>query len=230
MNYSFRKVVASNPLLYSVYVNTLRNRKGSKVKLPSSNDDLYLDGYPRSGNTYFKNLISNLYPNLNFASHLHVSASIKIALKKELPTFILIRKPEDTIISWVCRKVFLNNAKISQNFVDEKITSYSNYYEFVLKKESEVMVLDFNSIINDQFKFMETLARSLKLELYTKEDFDKAIIQHYESMKLKEENKNDGASSLPNKTKQEFKEKNGWMVKNSNRFRRADELYKKLTT
>ena len=44
MEYSFREAVASNPLLYSIYRQTLRNRKGDKVRLPSGNDDLYLDG------------------------------------------------------------------------------------------------------------------------------------------------------------------------------------------
>lgn len=228
MNNIIREAVASNPSLYKLYVHTLRNRKGNRVRLPSASDDLYLGGYPRSGNTYFTGLTINLYPHLNFASHLHVTAAIKIALKNELPTFILIREPKDTIISWVCRKVFLDNAKLNQRFVDGKLKQYINYYNFGLLNKNNIKILNFDELIGEQFKFMQIVAGVLQENLYSKDEFNDIVNDYVKRMKLKEEKKNEGASSLPNKKREEFKEKNGWMVEKSKYFEEAENIYRNL--
>lgn len=228
MDYSFREIVASNPLLYRIYVHTLRNRKGNRVRLPSANDDLYLGGYPRSGNTYFTGLTISLYPHLNFASHLHVTAGIKIALKKKLTTFILIRKPKNTIISWVCRKVFLDNAELNQRFVDEKLKQYINYYNFVLLNKNNLEILKFEELIGNQLKYMKIIAKVLEEKVHSIDEFENIFDDYNKKMRLKEERKNEGASSLPNKKREEFKEKNVWMVEESKHYDEAVNIYRNL--
>ena len=114
-----QSVVSSRVLLYVIWFYMIRIRKGSKVKLPDKSDDLYFDGYPRSGNTYFSGLMERLYPDIQYSSHLHAIAGIKIAFRRKIPVFILIRYPVDAIISNVFRISRAKGLDVNQKLVDE---------------------------------------------------------------------------------------------------------------
>lgn len=74
-------IVKTHTILYKIWFYL----KSSKpmTSLPNKKNLFFLTGYPRSGNSYFTNLLKYLNPKLNFSSHLHTIASIKIALKKK---------------------------------------------------------------------------------------------------------------------------------------------------
>ncbi len=120
-----RQFTSSNRFLYVIWFYSVRKRKGDSTRLPSSSDDFYLDGYPRSGNTFFAGLLRNVYPSKVFANHLHVISGLKIALKLELPVFVIIRDPKDAVVSNLYRKI-MDNKKLSlnQDLIESLLISY----------------------------------------------------------------------------------------------------------
>lgn len=95
-----RKLLSENKLLYTLYFHFYRKHRGIRPSWFNAETKIYYDGYPRSGNTYLHHLFRNLFSDNYSVHHLHKVAPIKIALKKQLPTFILIRNPKDAIPSY----------------------------------------------------------------------------------------------------------------------------------
>jgi len=222
--------VSNNPLAYKVWFYTVRVRKGSAVKLPRNGDNLYFDGYPRSGNTYFVQLLVRLYPEIKYSSHLHSIAGIKIALKSKVPVIIIIRKPDDTIVSNLFRVVNSKGLKANQRTADYLTQRYLSYYSFVLNNHSKLKVLNFNKLIENKRVLMDVLAGHIGMKKYTDEKFKIMLKKNDEFMNKEEKHKNDNVSSLPNKNRDEFKVENLELVHSSPFFRAADEVYTKLIT
>ena len=54
---SLKSVFKSNPLLYRMWFSMNKNRINfGRNSLPTRGDNWYFDGYPRSGNTFYRNL------------------------------------------------------------------------------------------------------------------------------------------------------------------------------
>lgn len=198
------------------------------VRLPSKKDDLYFDGYPRSGNTYFIGLILRLYPGINYSSHLHTIAGIKLALSEKVPTYIIIRKPEDAIVSNLYRKKNDSGNNVSESIVDDFIREYIHYYQFVLKQENKLCVLNFDSLIKNEKLLMEKLVSEAGMEMYEDEKFKELQNENRIIMKNKEKGKDDRVSSLPNPERDEFKKKNIELIMNSKYYPDALNVYQKL--
>ena len=105
-----RTIVSRNVILYKIYFFLIRSRIGNKVYLPNSSDDLYVDGFPRSGNTYLVGMINNVFKKeLKLGSHhLHSIAGLKMAIKFKLKIFVLVREPTQAITSFLIIFVFLD--------------------------------------------------------------------------------------------------------------------------
>ncbi len=90
-----RKLFWSSPVLYRQF-GLLRNRGDC-----FANDfDLWIDGYPRSANTFAVEAFTLANPGARVRSHRHIPTFIIQALKLRKPGIFLLRRPEDAAISW----------------------------------------------------------------------------------------------------------------------------------
>jgi hypothetical protein len=140
----FKEVV----FLYKLWFNYNKS-KLSGIRLPKNSDHLYIDGFPRSGNSYAVYFLKNFYPNLDFSHHLHTIAGIKIAIKKGLNPIILIRNPIDTVASHSIMKSYYSKGSLSDNSLIVNISeTYINYYQFVYNNLEKLTILPFTKIRN----------------------------------------------------------------------------------
>lgn len=73
--------------------------KGTRQAV-QENTQLVIEGFPRSANSFSVAAIQSVQPKpLIIASHLHAAAQIIRAADLSIPTLLLIRQPEDAIIS-----------------------------------------------------------------------------------------------------------------------------------
>jgi hypothetical protein len=177
---------------------------GSKVTLPEIKDDLYFDGYPRSGNTYFIGLIKRMYPDIKYSSHLHTISGIKIAFKRNISVVIIIRNPEDAIVSNMFRVINSKGKKANQELADDLTRRYIDYYSFVLTNRKRLRVLNFNELIEKEQILMNILSETIGVKKYTDESFELLLKENDEIMKNMEKNKDDNVSSMPNKRRKAF--------------------------
>lgn len=94
-----KKIIKQNVFLYKLWFYLYRKNRGIKISFFGPETSLYVDGYPRSGNTFLVHLIKNIFPDISMVHHFHAVAPIKVALAKEIPTYILVRDPAEAVTS-----------------------------------------------------------------------------------------------------------------------------------
>ena len=158
-----RRLFMSNSILYKFWFNFFST---GKSLLPIKNDLFYFGGHPRSGNSYFTNILKEVYPDFKFSHHLHTIGAIKLAFKAKIPVIIIVREPLECISSLYV----MNN---SNNQLDnELINKYIEYHKFLLAKENLIEVVVFEKLINNPQLILDSLKKAnIRLEIKEK-DYD----------------------------------------------------------
>jgi len=100
-----------------------------------------IEGYPRSGNTFavaaFR--LAQHRP-VQLAHHVHAPAQVLEGLRLRLPVMVLIRRPDDAVLSTVIR------ARVG---IEAALRMYIRFYERILPRRDEVVVAPFTTVIQD---------------------------------------------------------------------------------
>ena len=145
MRHLVRQIIRSRPLLYKLW---LQMRNGYKIKLPDNDTDLHVDGFQRSGNSYAGLVLRNLYSNRRIVTNLHAIASLRQAIKYDVPTIILLRNPEQAILSSLVRRVDGEKEKL-RTALSFDLHGYLDYYKFVRQNQSRFRFVIFEKMIAD---------------------------------------------------------------------------------
>jgi hypothetical protein len=106
----------------------------------STGVDLYISGYPRSGNTFSRTAFLSANPGICIQSHRHIPTFVLEKVQRGIPGIVLIREPLDAAISW----------SIHQNMpLEESVAYWNDYYEALLPVRSQVFVATFDDVTAD---------------------------------------------------------------------------------
>jgi len=189
--------VEKYPVLYLSYYHLWRKHHGSKVILPKPGQDLYFDGFPRSGSTYITGLINFCFPELIFSNHLHAIAGIKLAFRYRLPVFIIIREPLEAISSYYVMK---NNERTSLNSLTEY---FIRYYNYLMTHRDKIHFIFFPEWLENKVVTMNNFIQVLGVD---KPIISEKSLLEYDTLMRELENKKDStAGSFPNHKKNELK-------------------------
>lgn len=219
--------IKKSTVLYKIWFYINKKRLSKNIRLPKANDDYYIDGFPRSGNTYVMGYLNKFYPNVSYAHHLHTVAALKIALNINVKTIILIRHPLDSVASLSIMKSYYQKGDIEdEDFLNEMLKSYIKYYDYVLKNDESIVILPFKKIKNleslrDFFQniFSQKVKKISKEEL---NEFDLEIKKH-QKKKPKER------TSTPNKKREEIKNYIKGKILKLEEYKTALSLFKQLS-
>lgn len=103
--------------------------------------DICIDGYPRSANSFSVRMFQQANPDAHIAHHTHSIANLQKAIKYNIPVIVLIRDPEQSIVSSVIAH--------KNNDVDNEVYRYIDFYTWVYKSIDKMVVSDFEQVIND---------------------------------------------------------------------------------
>ncbi len=146
----------SSPAVYRLYV---RLRRGGRTRLPLPDDDLHITGLPRSGNTFAIGLIERLMPELRVSSHLHVLASLRIALRHGVPTVVLFRDPADALASWMIKS--RTEGGVGPHGAGRYVREYTAYYGWVEAHAASLHLLAFDRLVGDPASLLRVLEEAL---------------------------------------------------------------------
>lgn len=79
----------------------LRQRASMKPLLPTAESDAFIDGFPRTANSYTFYAVKVANPDRVIHGHTHSSDAIRVALSQGTPTLVLIREPRGCVASFV---------------------------------------------------------------------------------------------------------------------------------
>jgi hypothetical protein len=89
----------------SLYYPVMRHHRRYRELLITDATELVLEGYPRSGNTFAVAALQFAQDRpLRIARHTHMPAQVMEAVRRRLPTLVLVRPPRDAAVSLVIRE------------------------------------------------------------------------------------------------------------------------------
>lgn len=103
--------------------------------------DICIDGYPRSANSFSVRMFLQANPDAKIAHHTHSVANLNKALKHNIPVVVLIRDPEQAIISSIIAH--------KKNDIDMEVSRYIDFYDWVYRRIDKMVIADFYQVVND---------------------------------------------------------------------------------
>lgn len=145
LKFKVRYVLGGQP---AVFLRLMRARRRYASHVVHDDTEIVIEGFPRSANTFAVAafLLAQGRP-VKIAHHLHVPAQVIYAVKRGIPTLVVIRKPDDAAVSVVIRRprLFLRDVLEAYCAFYGRILSYSHGY---VSATFDEVTTDFGSVIN----------------------------------------------------------------------------------
>lgn len=122
-----------NPRLYRP-VGLIRGRGD----IYATNYDIWVDGFPRSANTFAVKSIKAANPSTVIRSHRHIPVFIIQSVRDGKPGMLMLRKPEDAVVSW---------ALFWRSCIAECLDYYVDFHRPLLRHLPELFVAHFDQAI-----------------------------------------------------------------------------------
>lgn len=108
----------------------------------NKNTEFVIEGYFRSGNTFAVRAFSVAQQRpVKLANHTHAVATVLLAINRNIPTLILLRKPADTVTS-----ATLKNPGTT---IQQHLRWYIRYYEKVYQLRTSLSIALFDELVQD---------------------------------------------------------------------------------
>jgi hypothetical protein len=127
------------PLLFLPVTHLLYGNTPSYLVAPDT--DLVIEGFGRAGSTFanFAFLSAQTRP-VNTAHHTHAAAQILLAAQRKIPTLVIVRKPEDSVLSHMVR----HNIGPRPAYV-----AWNRFHRRILKYQDKILVATFEQVLDN---------------------------------------------------------------------------------
>ena len=128
--------------IFLFYRNFARLRGRNKHYSVDKSTEIVIEGFPLCGNTFaYTAFILSQNNSLNIAHHIHTPSQIIVASKYKIPTMVLIRKPDDAILSLSIRKPYIT--------IRQGIRAYIHFYKHILPYKNNFIVVPFKELTDN---------------------------------------------------------------------------------
>lgn len=104
---------------------------------------LVISGFPGSGNSYLRSAFCAANPGLQVASHAHNWTELAIAVRRKLPSVLLVREPLPVLASVIIRSAASPFAKAPYANPSYALEEYARLYERAVPRRAGCVVADF---------------------------------------------------------------------------------------
>ena len=130
--------ISRSARLFPVMVRVQRKRRNRPAR---PDDEIVIDGFPRSANTFSSRAFLFANPGTRASHHMHAPANILLAVKYGLPTIVVVRTPVDAVMSEVIRQ--------PRKRLRRGLLEWNSFYDTVLPVLDRVVVADFATVTTD---------------------------------------------------------------------------------
>jgi hypothetical protein len=140
ISYSARTRVADHPSVYLPYARMTHPAGGGKVL--AGDTELMIEGFTRCANTFAVVAFQLAQPRpVRLAHHLHAPGHVIEATKLGVPTLVVSRPPEETILSTVIRQPFIT--------LKQALRAYERFYSSILPHRESFVLATFEQVTAD---------------------------------------------------------------------------------
>ncbi|MFW6086488.1 MAG: hypothetical protein ACODAG_04730 [Myxococcota bacterium] len=145
-----RSVVTSFP---AIYLPLARMQRETGSQAVGAHTDIVIEGFPRSGNSFVVDaFLSAQRRPVTVAHHLHAAAQIVEGARRRLPTLVLIREPEEAVVSFKALQLQASRRDRGHPIATSLrllFRSYARFYRRVWPCRDQVVIAPFNDVIRD---------------------------------------------------------------------------------
>ena len=225
-----KRIYKNYPIPFIFWYYGYRKHKGVKISWFTRKTRLFVDGFPRSGNTFIIHLLrKNLLNRDEIVDHFHKIAGIKVAIFLNLPVFLLIRKPEDAITSYYLKHFALKKQNIPENINVELLKNLSKeyyiFYQYVNKNIPSKNIIHFDDLIQYPEHVLTRIANQISPKpnrtRFTRNEIEPSI-QSYRGAQ------DTYGSSKPNEEKEQLKDELKRNIRDIDDFQYCKDVYEKI--
>lgn len=193
--------------------------------------ELVIEGFPRSANTFAVWAFRQVQQDeVRLAHHLHYPAQVIRAAQWRIPTLVLIRNPQDAVLSLVMRRPLLSVEQALRHYISFYKTAARYTDAFVLGRFEEV-IADYGAIIE---RVNEKFGTRFSIFEHTEENVEKVYSRIEERHRAQYREKlSETRIARPSVTKEEMKRRMRSDLETTQRRRLLAEamaVYEHLTT
>ena len=119
---------------------------------------LVVEGFPRAGNTFVVYALQSASGNgLQVASHVHHPSQVKLAVKRDIPTVLVVREPIATLSSYL---TYAQHGRPSG-----VLKEYISYHEELLPYVDRLLVCDFEESTSDMSSVIARINQRYSMEI-----------------------------------------------------------------
>jgi hypothetical protein len=109
---------------------------------PTDQTEIVIEGFPRTGNTFAVIAFQAAQPRvISIAHHVHAPAPILDAVRRRTPAIVLVREPEEAVLSFVLRLPELS--------LRQALRSYVRFYRPLARRRGGFVVGAFDRVVTD---------------------------------------------------------------------------------
>ncbi len=214
-NFRFRTgtIIGNSPILFPINYY----RSSYKEKIISLDSDCCIEGFQRSGNSFFILLFKRKNKTTKLAHHTHAAAQIIKAVKYNVPTIVLIRNPIDVIASLLA---WDDKLKIST-----ALDAYIQFHQKILPFNNDYMLVDFEAVIAKPALVVNAFNERFGTQFILPEFSDEQLQKIKAGVRARNEA---SMAPLPTPEKEKLKELFKIEIKKSPKLLQARQLYDAL--
>jgi hypothetical protein len=216
MNQFLKNIIRDTPFFCAL---RLKLNRHTSLKLPCANTDLHIAAFPRCANTFSRYICKNAFPSIKISTHIHTIATVKSALKYNVPTICIVREPANCLTS-LCLKRKLKSP--NKSIITIMIKDYLHYHSFIFNNKKNITIIPFNDVISDPTQFLTRVGHIIKSPIIVEKMLVDKIVNDF---KVLDSKKQAHGSSMPNAFKETEKIKFHDSIVNDSLFKSADQLY-----
>lgn len=188
-------------------------------RISTSETDICIEGFPRSGNTYFVSAFLSWNRGSAVAHHSHLAGSARYAIKHDIPTVILCREPQDAVASVMAWDGLL--------WAPVALLGYIHFYRVLWRYRHKFLVLSFDDVTQRPDECVQKINRHCNTTFLC-EEFSVLVDEKIRARLKTVDRRHDregSSSSLPNPQKLELKTEYSRLARGSRLFPVARRLY-----
>ena len=228
-----KEMINSSPRLFSI-IGPINEHPDFYRRVVRSGDDIVIEGFPRSANTFATYAFFHAQPNpIKAGNHFHSGMQIQLAGRYKVPALVVYREPRAAIKSFIVYHLGEVSAR-------QAINRYIDFHESILITRNAFVAAPFEEVTSDFGLSIDRLNDFFKTDFCRFEHEDDNVDAVYAKIKLKKDARNSGhsgsdsvsaRSTTPSERKNELAKKYGdWLEDKSliPLLERADSLYQEM--
>ena len=126
---------------------------------PTGGAELIVEGFPRSGNTFFYGNLKAQAPSLRVSHHTHLVANVERAKRRNIAAVILFREPVEAVASLVAKCPSVYQAS-------QCLDDYVHFYSSALKLIPDALFVNFETLVKFPDSVLNATVRHADINLY----------------------------------------------------------------